>query len=160
MRRTSCPRTGMGRSGGWDSRNEPVDGTPPTSRGQVQRCIDGIPGNADEVCFVSIDEAGSFEGGNIGMHALVVAAQGLCQCANATGAARAQGAKQLPSLGREDGEQGRKVAKGEVALRCLEAAGFRALPSVHETLAHLRYLEEAGRVLRETRDGVWWWSAV
>ena len=29
-----------------------------------------------------------------------------------------------------------------------------------ETLAHLRYLEEAGRVLRETRDGVWWWSAV
>ena len=29
-----------------------------------------------------------------------------------------------------------------------------------ETLAHLRYLEEAGRVVRETRDGVWWWSAV
>jgi glyoxylase-like metal-dependent hydrolase (beta-lactamase superfamily II) len=28
-----------------------------------------------------------------------------------------------------------------------------------ETLAHLRYLEEAGRVAREDRDGVWWWHA-
>jgi glyoxylase-like metal-dependent hydrolase (beta-lactamase superfamily II) len=28
-----------------------------------------------------------------------------------------------------------------------------------ETLAHLRYLEEAERVRRETRDGIWWWSA-
>ena len=29
-----------------------------------------------------------------------------------------------------------------------------------ETLAHLRHLEVAGRVRRETRDGVWWWAAV
>ena len=28
-----------------------------------------------------------------------------------------------------------------------------------ETLAHLRYLEQRGRVSREERDGVWWWSA-
>ncbi|QJQ32189.1 MBL fold metallo-hydrolase [Sphingomonas lacunae] len=28
-----------------------------------------------------------------------------------------------------------------------------------ETLAHLRYLEQAGRVRREDRDGVWWWTA-
>ena len=28
-----------------------------------------------------------------------------------------------------------------------------------ETLAHLRYLEAAGRVRRETRDAVWWWKA-
>lgn len=28
-----------------------------------------------------------------------------------------------------------------------------------ETLAHLRWLEQAGRVKRETRDGVWWWTA-
>lgn len=26
-----------------------------------------------------------------------------------------------------------------------------------ETLAHLRHLEQAGRVAREDRDGVWWW---
>jgi glyoxylase-like metal-dependent hydrolase (beta-lactamase superfamily II) len=28
-----------------------------------------------------------------------------------------------------------------------------------ETLAHLRYLERRGRVVFETRDGVWWWRA-
>lgn len=28
-----------------------------------------------------------------------------------------------------------------------------------ETLAHLRWLEVAGRVQREDRDGVWWWTA-
>jgi glyoxylase-like metal-dependent hydrolase (beta-lactamase superfamily II) len=28
-----------------------------------------------------------------------------------------------------------------------------------ETLAHLRYLEDAGRIMRESRDGVWWWRA-
>jgi glyoxylase-like metal-dependent hydrolase (beta-lactamase superfamily II) len=28
-----------------------------------------------------------------------------------------------------------------------------------ETLAHLRYLEDAGRIRRETADGVWWWRA-
>jgi hypothetical protein len=26
-----------------------------------------------------------------------------------------------------------------------------------ETLAHLRYLELAGRAVREDRDGSWWW---
>ena len=29
-----------------------------------------------------------------------------------------------------------------------------------EALAHLRWLEVAGRIRRETRDGVWWWSRV
>ncbi len=28
-----------------------------------------------------------------------------------------------------------------------------------EALAHLRYLEVAGRIVREDRDGVWWWHA-
>jgi hypothetical protein len=27
-----------------------------------------------------------------------------------------------------------------------------------ETLAHLRHLEVTGRAVRETRDGVWWYS--
>lgn len=29
-----------------------------------------------------------------------------------------------------------------------------------EALAHLRWLEVAGRITRETRDGVWWWQQV
>ncbi len=28
-----------------------------------------------------------------------------------------------------------------------------------ETMAHLRWLEVAGRVVREDRDGIWWWQA-
>ena len=28
-----------------------------------------------------------------------------------------------------------------------------------EALAHLRHLELTGRAARETREGVWWWTA-
>ncbi|MEQ1508886.1 MAG: MBL fold metallo-hydrolase [Sphingopyxis sp.] len=75
----------------------------------------------------------------------------------------------LQSLHNEHHERLDAVAKAlnepHRAVDCFPLLFKRTIGAEHrglatgETLAHLRYLEVAGRVTRETRDNVWWWQA-
>ena len=57
------------------------------------------------------------------------------------------------------GEGPRRVVDCFPLLFRREIGGDHIGLATGETLAHLRYLEHAGRVRREDRDGVWWWAA-